>query len=202
MAEHMMAVKRLLRYIKGTLDLGLRYEKAVGEQELVGYCDSDPSEDLDDRKSTTGISFFLGPNLISWASQKHKIVALSSCEDEYISMTAAACQGIRLAMLIAELKGESPKPVRLMVDNKSAIALGKNPVYHSHSKHIDTRFHFIREYIEEGKVNVHRVSSEDQLADIFKKALRWLKFGELRVKLGVQSVCGERHQDQGGDCGV
>ena len=98
--KHMSAVKRILRYTKGTLDLGLVYEKNEAGMKVVGYSDNDYAGDPDDRKSTTGMAFFLGNNLICWASQKQKIVALSSCEDEYVAATAEACQGIWLARLI------------------------------------------------------------------------------------------------------
>ena len=107
--------------------------------------------DVDDRKSTTGVFFFLSRSPISWQSQKEKVVALSSCEAEYIAATTAACQGIWLARLLADLKNEEVGSVMLKVDNKSAISLSKIPVFHDRSKHIDTRYHFIRECVEDGE---------------------------------------------------
>ena len=169
--EHMSAVKRILRYVKGTLDLGLVYKKNEAGIKLVGYSDSDYAGDPDDRKSTTGMAFFLGNNLICWASQKQKIVALSSCEAEYVAATTAACQGIWLARLIGELMNKEMISMTLMVDNKSAIALSKNPVFLNRSKHIETKFHFIRTCLEEKKIELDFTSSENQLADLFTKSL-------------------------------
>ena len=116
MTEHMSAVKRILRYVKGTLDLGLVYEKNEAGIKIVGYSDSDYAGDLDDRKSTTGMAFFLGKNLICWASQKQKIIALSSCEAEYVAATTAACQGIWLARLIGELMNKEMISMTLMAE--------------------------------------------------------------------------------------
>ncbi|CAM8999307.1 unnamed protein product [Rhodiola kirilowii] len=188
--EHMAAVKHILRYVKGTLDLGCFYQKKKGEEELhlVGYSDSDMAGDVDDRKSTTGVAFFMGSSLISWMSQKQKVVALSSCEAEYIAAATAACQGVWLERLLGDLLSRSTSKVVLNIDNKSAISLCKNPVHHDRSKHIDTRFHFIRECVEEGKIVVKHVSTNDQLADILTKPLGRLKFLEMKGRIGMQVV--------------
>lgn len=187
--EHMAAVKQILRYIRGTLDLGCMYmKKGVKEPYLMGYSDSDMAGDVDDRKSTTGVVYYFGSNLVTWVSQKQKTVALSSCEAEYIAATTAACQGIWLGRLLEELMEDVKSKVVLKVDNKSAIALCKNPVYHDRSKHIDTRYHFIRECIEDQKIEVEHVRTNDQLADIMTKPLGRLKFLEMRTKLGLQVV--------------
>ena len=149
--EHWAAVKHILRYLKGTLGYGCKYDKGAELKPiLVGYSDSDFAGDVEDRKSTTGVGYFLGSSLVTWASQKQRIVALSSCEAEYVA-AAAACQGIWLNRLIADMLGTKEMTVKLLMDNMSAIALSKNPVHHDRSKHIDTRYHFLRECIEEGK---------------------------------------------------
>jgi hypothetical protein len=142
---------------------------------------------VEDRKSTTGIGYFLGSSLVTWASQKQRIVALSSCEAEYVA-AAAACQGIWLNRLIADMLGTKEMTVKLLMDNQSAIALSKNPVHHDRSKHIDTRYHFLRQCIEEGMVEVEQVGTEEQLADLFTKALGRVKFVEQRSALGVVEV--------------
>lgn len=188
-SQHMAAVKHILRYVSGTVGYGCCYKwHDALEPELVGYSDSDLAGDVDDRKSTSGMVFYLGASLITWASQKQKIVALSSCEAEYIAAATAACQGMWLSRLLGDLTGAKPKRVKLMVDNKSAIALCKNPVHHDRSKHINTRYHFIRECVEDGKIDVEHVSTDDQLADIFTKALGRVKFLELRAKIGLVLV--------------
>lgn len=134
-----------MRYVKGTLDFGCYYKKKDGEVlRLEGYSDSDMVGDIDDRKSTTVVIFYLGSSLISWLSQKQKVVALSSCEAEYIAAAAVACQGIWLDRLVGDVFNRDLGGVILNIDNKSAISLCKNPVHHDRSKHIDTRFHYIR----------------------------------------------------------
>jgi hypothetical protein len=155
---------------------------------LLGYSDSDFAGDVEDRKSTTGVVYFLGGSLVTWASQKQKIVALSSCEAEYVAAAAAACQGVWRSRLIAEVLGTKEAPVKLLMDNMSAIALSRNPVHHDRSKHIDTRYHFICECIEEGRVEVEHVGTTNLLVDIFTKSLSRVKFVELRSALGVVEV--------------
>lgn len=88
--------------------------------------------------------FFIGENPVTWCSQKQKIVALSSCEAEYVAAAAATCQGLWLSRLVGDLLGKPAEKFRLLLDNQAAIALSKNPVYHDRSKHIDIGFHFIR----------------------------------------------------------
>lgn len=118
-SHHWAAVKQILRYVRGTSGYGCCYKRSTMTPELVGYSD--------DRKSTTGVVFFLGDSVVTWASQKQKIVALSSCEAEYIAAAAAACQGVWLARLLAEMKGIDAAKFRLLVDNKSAIVLSSIP---------------------------------------------------------------------------
>ena len=191
--EHLAAMKRLLRYVAGTLHYGCLYKKKE-HAELTGYSDSDLAGDIDTRKSTSGVLFFLGSNIITWQSQKQKIVALSSCEAEYIAATTGACQGLWLARLLAELKNKEADAVTLKIDNESAIALSKNPVFHDRSKHIDVRYHFIRECVEENRVKLQSIRTEEQLADILTKALGRERFCELQLKLGVIDVQGP-HKD-------
>jgi len=151
----------------------------------LGYTDSDHGGDLIKRRSTSGMTFFLGRNLVTWSSQKQKVVALSTCEAEYVAACGGACQGVWLSRLIAELMGRDVQKFRLLVDNKSAIELSKNPVFHEKSKHIDTRFHYIRECVSNGQLDVEYVRTENQLADILTKALPRIRFVELRQKLGI-----------------
>jgi hypothetical protein len=186
-AEHWSAIKRIIRYIAGTTDLGCKYVKGENS-ELLGYSDSDHAGDLEKRKSTTGIVFFLGQNLITWTSQKQKVVSLSSCESEYIAAAAGACQGVWLSRLLADITGSAVKKFELRIDSKSALELSKNPVYQERSKHIDTRYHFIRECIADGVVDVNHVGTDNQLADILTKPLGRLRFVEMRLRLGVIRV--------------
>jgi hypothetical protein len=123
-------VKKILRYIARTLEYGLRYERRTGNAGLVGYCDSDLTDDIDTRKSTTGVLFFHGKCLVSWQFLKQQVVALSSCEAEYIAATTVATQAIWMARLLGELLGRESEVVELKVDSKSALALARNHVYH------------------------------------------------------------------------
>jgi hypothetical protein len=141
--------------------------------------------DVDDRKSTTGIIFYLGANPVSWLSQKQRVVAPSSCEAEFIAGAAAACQATWLGRLIEDVTGKKASPPRLKMDNMAAIALCKNPVLHDRSKHIDTKFHYIRECVDRGDINVEFVGTKEQLADILTKPLGKILFQELREKMGV-----------------
>ena len=140
-SDHLSAAKRILRYVKGTLNFGLRYSKYQSQDPLIGYSNRNFAGDMDDQKSTSGYVFFRGSSIVCWGSLKQKMVALSSCEAEYIAATTATCQGIWLNCLINELKGVEEKPWKLLVDNQSAVTLSKNPVHHSRTKQIDTRYH-------------------------------------------------------------
>jgi hypothetical protein len=127
--------------------------------------------DVDDRKSRSGVLFFLDRSPVTWQSTKQKVVVLSSCETEYVASTAGACQGVWLKCLFAELRGLGEEDVELHVDNMSAIALLKNPVFHDRSKHIQTQFHLIRQCVDDGDIDIQFVPTEDQISDILTNAL-------------------------------
>jgi hypothetical protein len=189
--EHLLAVERTLRYVAGTKNWGVFFTAGKDPEELpclVGFSDSDMAGDPVDRKSTSGMIYFLSSNPITWQSSKKKVVALSSCEAEYIVASAAACQGVWLARLMTELLGKAATVPVILVDNRSAISLVKNPVLHDRSKHIETRYHFIRECAEWGLITVEPIRTEEQLGDIFTKALSKMKFEELRSKIGVRQI--------------
>ncbi|XP_074362843.1 secreted RxLR effector protein 161-like [Apium graveolens] len=187
--QHQNAVKRILLYVKGTMDLGLVYTADENNNVIIGYSDSDLAGNVEDRKSTGGMVFYLNNNLITWNSQKQRCVALSSCEAEFMAATAASCQAIWLRKLLSQITGFKIPPVKLCIDNKSAIYLAKNPVFHGRSKHIDIRIHFIRECVENGDIVVEHVRSEEQRADCLTKALNAVKFEQMRELLGVKK-CG------------
>jgi hypothetical protein len=176
--EHFQAVKKILRYIVGTLQYGLCYGRRMGTTRLVGYCDSDLADDIDTRKSTTGALFFLSKSLVSWQSLKQRVVALSSCEAEYIVATTVATQAIWMARLLGELLEREPEVVELKVDSKFALVLAINPVFHERSKHINLRYHFIQNCLTEGTVSATYINTVDQLTDILTKALVRVKFQE------------------------
>jgi hypothetical protein len=189
--EHLAAIKRVLRYVAGTVHWGLHYHpggKKTMPPRLLGYSDSDLAGDVNDRKSTSGLIFFLAGGPIAWQSAKQRVVALSSCEAEYIAAAGAACEGVWLALLLAELTGGAIVAPKLRVDNKSAIALMKNPVHHGRSKHIDVKFHFIRECCDRKRIDVEFVGTELQLSDILTKALGCSRFQDLRDGIGLKNL--------------
>lgn len=188
---HQNAVKKILRYVKGTLDYGLVYAKDSGNNVLTGFSDSDLAGQLDDRRSTGGVVFYLNESIITWFSQKQRCVALSSCEAEFMAATAAACQGIWLRNVLSQVSNKKLGPVVIFVDNKSAIDLTKNPVFHGRSKHIDIRYHFIRECVERGEVIVKHVRGDLQRADILTKALTTVQFERMRSLMGVKNLANQ-----------
>ncbi|WVZ51069.1 LOW QUALITY PROTEIN: hypothetical protein U9M48_002253 [Paspalum notatum var. saurae] len=183
--EHIVAVKHLLRYIAGTIHYGLSYDRQEGGLTLLRYRDSGMASDADDRKSTSGVLFRLGRSPVSWQSQKQPVVALSSCEAQYIAAAMAACQGIWLGRLLGSFYVKAAGVATINIDNQSTIQLCKNPVFHDRSKHIETRFHFIRDCVEGGHVVIWKIHTNDQLEDILTKSLGKVRFQVLRSKLGV-----------------
>nr|GEX83175.1 zinc finger, CCHC-type [Tanacetum cinerariifolium] len=168
--HHLKALKQVIRYIKGTKEHGIIYKKKGGCK-ITGYSDSSYGINTDQGKGTTEIVFYFGESPITWCNQKQLTVAHSSCESEFMAATGAACQALWLKPLLSELTGWKEERITLKVDNVSAIALVRNPVFHGRSKHIDIRYHFIRECVENGHINVEHVSGELQRADILTKAL-------------------------------
>jgi hypothetical protein len=185
MTEYQHAVKRIIRYVAGTLDHGLYYSRCHGEAHLVGYSDSDHAGDIDTNKSTSGILFFFGKSLASWQSVKQQVVALSSCEAEYIAASTASTQALWLVRLLGDLLGRDTGAVELRVDSKSALALTKNPVFHKRSKHIRMRYHFIRDCLQEGSFKACYINTKDQLADLLTKPLGRINFLELCSRIGM-----------------
>ena len=183
--DHLAAAKRILRYIKGTKSYGIMYE-SENDSRLTGYTDSDWAGSIDDRRSTSGYLFQLGSKSISWSSRKQATVALSSSEAEYISATSAACEAVWLRRILKDLQQGTKDPTTIYCDNMSAIAMTKNPVFHSRTKHIEIRHHFIRELVEKQEIELQFCKTGEQLADIFTKALQIEKFIQFRRELGVQ----------------
>ncbi|XP_057443809.1 uncharacterized mitochondrial protein AtMg00810-like [Lotus japonicus] len=188
--SHLLAAKRVLRYVKGTSDLGIWFPMygGQGNVDLYGFSDSDWCGDKLDRRSTTGYLFMFQGAPISWVSKKQPVVALSSCEAEYIAGCYAACQAAWLSALLTELGVQLEGSVCLRIDNKSTINLAKNPVAHGRSKHIETRFHFIREQVEKGRLKLVHCGTLDQVADLLTKAVKGDQFEKLRQECDVVSI--------------
>lgn len=182
--EHWLGVKWVLRYIKGTLKTRLCYRKG-SEFVVKGYCDSDHGGDRDGRRSTSGMVFTLGGNTISWRSSLQKVVALSTTEAEYIALNSAGKEAVWLKGLM-ESFGYEQKSIEIFCDSQSAMALSKNSVFHEKTKHVAIKYHKIREIIAAGFVDVVKISTLSNPADIFTKILPVSKFKSaldlLRVK--------------------
>jgi hypothetical protein len=181
---HWVAAKHVLRYLQGTIGYGLQYLGGDGVR-LQGFSDSDWAGSDTDRKSTSGCCFSLGSTVISWFNRKQTSVALSSTEAEYMATSLASCEAIWLRKLLTRLFGQELELTVIHCDNQSCIKLSENPVFHDRSKHIEIRYHFIRDRVQKGAVQLQYIPTEEQLADIFTKPLVKGKFVFFRDKLGV-----------------
>ncbi|KAH9659027.1 hypothetical protein KPL70_023708 [Citrus sinensis] len=172
---HWQAVKWILRYIQKTVDIGLLFERddTLG-QGVIGYVDSDYAGDLDKRRSTTGYVFTFAGGPISWKSTLQSTVALT-IEAEYMAITEAVKEAIWLQGLLENL-GLAQEYINVYCDSQSAIHLTKNEVYHARTKHIDVRFHFVREIINEGKIFLQKIKTAENPADMLTKVVMTIKF--------------------------
>ena len=183
---HLIAVKRIFRYLKGNPDLGLWYPRE-SDFNLIGYSDADFAGCKVDRKSTTGSCQFLGDILVSWSSKKQKSISTSTAEAEYIAAGSCCAQILWMKNQLQDY-GLSYSKIPIYCDNQSAIAMTGNPVQHSLTKHISIRYHFIREHVMEGTIELHFVPTDQQLADIFTKPLVEAVFIKLVNELGMVSM--------------
>jgi len=138
-----------------------------------------------DKKSTSGCCFSLGSGVVSWFSRMQKSVALSSAEAEYIAASMATCEAIWLRKLLVALFGQKVETTVIHCDNQSCIKLSENPVFHDRSKHIDIRYHFIRDCVQRGIVQLQYIPTDEQVAEILTKALGKAKFIFFKDKMGV-----------------
>ncbi|KAE8698382.1 putative ribonuclease H protein [Hibiscus syriacus] len=183
--ENWNTVKRILRYIKGTSNVALCYG---GSNLLInGYVDSDYAGDLDKSKSTTGYVFKVVGGAVSWVSKLQSVVVTSTTEAEYVAATQASKETIWLKMLLEEL-GHNQEYVSLFCDSQSALHLARNPTFHSRTKHIRFQYHFIREKVEEGTVDVQKIHTKDNIADFMMKSINADKFTWCRSSCGLSET--------------
>eukprot|EP00253_Pinus_taeda_P021348 PITA_21348 len=183
-ADHWIAAKRVLRYVRGTSDYGLLYTRS-SEPILSGYTDSDWAGSVDDRKSTAGYVFSLGFGAVTWTSKKQQAVALSSTEAEYRGAVKASCEAVWLRRMLANMHVSQTGPTSLFCDNQGVLKLAKNPVFHERTKHVETHCHYICQLVEDGSVQLRYVPTTEQPADIFTKPLGPDKFVKFRGSIGV-----------------
>ena len=181
----MTALKRILRYIRGTLDYGLHmYRSAVSD--LVSYTDVDWGGCPNTRRSTSGYCVFFGANLISWSSKQQPTLSRSSAEAEYRGVTNVVSESCWIQNLLLELHCPIQKATLVYCDNVSAIYLSGNPVQHQRTKHVEMDIHFVREKVARDQVRVLHVSFKYQIADIFTEGLPRILFDEFRDSLSVR----------------
>ena len=182
--DHWNAVKRVMRYLRGTTSLGIIFEQ-MEHLELKGYSDADWGGDINDRKSTSGYLFKISNGAISWRSKKQTCVALSTAEAEYVALSAAVQESLWLKQLLYELTGTAQSSVTIFEDNQSAIAMTRNPQFHGRSKHIDIKYHFVREHVDSNDVTLHYCPTGDMTADMLTKGLSRESFQKLRDMAGL-----------------
>ncbi|GKE14312.1 retrovirus-related pol polyprotein from transposon TNT 1-94, partial [Tanacetum coccineum] len=184
--KHLKEVKRIFRYLRGTVNTGLWYTKDSGF-ELTGFSDADYAGCKDTFKSTSGGAQFLSEKLVSWSSKKQDCMALSTAEAEYLSLSACCAQVLWMRTQLTDYSFHFNK-IPIYCDSKSSIAISCNPVQHSRTKHIDVRYHFIKEHVEKGTIELYFVKTDYQLDDLFTKALPVYRFNYLVRRLGMRNL--------------
>ncbi|KAG6613799.1 Integrase catalytic core protein [Phytophthora cinnamomi] len=187
--EHWIAVKRIFRYLQGTKSHGIRFSPGK-DIDFQGYSDADWAGDLSDRKSTSGYLFQVAGGPISWGSKKQSSVSLSTSEAEYIALSLAIQEGKWVHKLLCEILvaagGVTPE-LKFFEDNQSCIKMTKNPVNHGRAKHIDIKYHHIRDEVKRGEVIVEYCETTTMLADIMTKGLAGPRHKDLTAALGVHA---------------
>nr|GFB94395.1 retrovirus-related Pol polyprotein from transposon TNT 1-94 [Tanacetum cinerariifolium] len=188
--KHLTVVKQIFRYHKDTIHMGLWYLKDTGFK-LTAFSDSNHAGCLDSRKSTSGgIQFLGGDKLVSWSSKKQDCTSMSSVESKYVSLYACCAQVLWMRTQLKDYGFHFDK-IPMYYDSKAAIAISCNPVQHSRTKHIDVRYHFIKEKVEKGIVELFDVGTEYQLANLFTKDLPEERFKYLVKRLGIRCLTPE-----------
>ena len=186
--EHWSGVKRIFRYLKGTLDFGLKFSMNEGNAELIGFSDADWAGDLNTRHSTSGYIFQIGSSTVSWCSKKQATVAKSTTEAEYVALALATQEAIWLRSLLSDLGQELRSPTNIFEDNQGAIQLAKNPKFHNRTKHVDVTYHFIRERVNSNEISVTYSATNEMKADIMTKGLSKVLFEKFRCMLNVYPI--------------
>ena len=183
----MTYAKYILRYLQGTKGYRLRY-KGASNDGLVAYSDSDWAEDRDDRHSTSGMVFLMAGGAVSWASRRQPTISLSTTEAEYKAASDACRQMIWLRTFSDELGDDTSRPTPLCLDNQGSIFLSVNPVVDRRTKHVEIRYHFIREQVELGSTEIFYVATEDQLADSLTKNVPYSVVAKFVDEIGLVSI--------------
>ncbi|PON84400.1 hypothetical protein TorRG33x02_198600 [Trema orientale] len=185
--EHMEAVFRILQYLKGTPGKGLFFKKNENRS-IEAFTDANWAGSITDRKSTSGYCTFVWGNLVTWRSKKQSVVARSSAEAEFRAIAQGVCELLWLKMLLKELGVNIVQPMKLYCDNKAAISISHNPMFHDRTKHVEVDKHFIKEKIEAGEICIVYLPTSEQVADILTKGLPRSTFEKLEDKLGLFNI--------------
>ncbi|OMO77059.1 Reverse transcriptase, RNA-dependent DNA polymerase [Corchorus capsularis] len=186
--QHMKGVMRILRYVKSSPGKGILFTKNEDWQGINVYTDADWAGSLDDRRSTSGYFTFVGGNLVTWRSKKQNVVARSSADAEFRGIALGLCEALWLRLLLQDLGYPPRQPIRLYCDNKAAWDIAHNPVQHDRTKHVEVDKFFIKEKLDEGIVDLPKIRSKDQLADILTKAVSGHVFSKFLGKLGMHDI--------------
>jgi histone deacetylase 1/2 len=184
---HWDAVKRILRYIKQCTGLGLKIHRSVSTL-VSAFSDADWAGCVDDSKSTGGFAVFLGTNLVSWSARKQSTVSRSSTEAEYKAIANATAEVMWIQTLLHEIGVKSPNAAKLWCDNLGATYLSSNPVFHARTKHIEVDYHFVRDRVKQKRLEIDFVSSKDQVADGFTKALPMRLVENFKINLNLTKL--------------
>jgi histone deacetylase 1/2 len=184
---HWSAVKRILRYVKHTMKLGLKIGK-MSSLLVSGFSDADWVGCIDDRRSTEGFAIFLGSNLVSWNARKQATVSRSSTEAEYKALANATAEIMWIQILLLEIGVQEPRTAKLWCDNMGAKYLSANPVFHARTKHIEVDYHFVREIVAKRLLDIEYVSTRDQVADGFTKPLTVRQLEIFKGNLNLEKI--------------
>ncbi|KXJ70053.1 hypothetical protein RP20_CCG025001 [Aedes albopictus] len=182
---HWVHLKRILRYVKGTLNLALEFRGNDREAALSAFSDADWANDVNDRRSVTGYMFKIYGSTSVWLTRKQPTVSLSSTEAEFVALCTAACEGVWLVRLLADLGIKIGDPVVYYEDNQSCLRVAEEPRDSRRMKHVEVKYYFIRDLIKEGRIRLEYVPTEHQQADILTKGLPATTFVKLRKLLGL-----------------
>ena len=180
--SHLTAVKRIFRYLKGSSQMGIKYS---GSNVLVGYADASWGSDHDDRHSTSGVVFFSANGPISWLSKRQSTVALSTAESEYVALFSSVKEAVWLKQLFEDLGESQSNPIYINCDNMSALAIANNSKSNKNVKHMEIKYHYVRETIESKVVATKYCPTEVMVADILTKPLARARFEALCAMLGL-----------------
>lgn len=186
--EHWSVVKRIFRYLQGTKTYELLYSRSESDGNLVGFSDADWAGDPNNRKSTSGCAYVMNGAVVSWKSSKQTCVALSTAEAEYVALASATQESTWIRKLLNDLHHKPEGPTVLYDDNQAAIAISQNSQTHRKTKHIDIRYHYVREKTLDQSIVVQYCPTDSMVADILTKALTFDKFSKFRNWLGVQNM--------------